>query len=108
MTGSLVELLEHCPVLLFQSADPVHINGLELALGFLLVSRQLLVVHGLKANGGIVSNTHHQNAAALGTTMFIMFVGEGNVNLRDVVWRMRRRLRVLKHGLTVTTDIVDA
>lgn len=95
-------------ILLLEATNLVHINGVELALGLLLISRQLLVVHGLQADSGVVANTDDKNAATLGATLVILLVREGDVDLRDVVRRVRRRVRVGEHGATVPVDDEDA
>lgn len=82
---SLVILLEDCPVLLLQAANLIHVNGLELALGFFLVCWQLLLLHRFQANGGIVTNPNDQDATTLGAAVLVVLVGEGNVDLRYIV-----------------------
>lgn len=104
----LIILLEQVPVLLLQSANVIHVNGLKLTLELLLVCWQLFVMHGLETDSGVVTNTHHKNATALGTSILVMFFGECNMDLRNVVGRMRGRVRVLKHWLAVTADVEDA
>lgn len=78
-------LLEQRAVLLLQAANLVNVNRLELTLDFLLVRWELLLLHGLQADCGIITNTHNQDTTALGLAVFVVFVGKGDVDLRNVI-----------------------
>lgn len=101
-------LLKHVAVLFLEPSQLLHVEGLELALGFLFVGRQLLLLHGLQTNRGIVADTYNEDASALALVVFALLVGEGDVDFRDVVGRVRRRAGVLQHGLAVAADKDDA
>lgn len=105
---SLVLLLKHVAILFFETSELLHVERLELALGFLFVSGQLLLLHRLQTDSGIVTNTDNENASALLLAFIVLLIGEGNVDFRHVVGRVRRRAGVLQHGLSVTADKDDA
>lgn len=92
-------------LLLLETSDVVHVDGVETALGLLLVGGQLLLLHRLQTNGGVVANAHNQHTPALVLAIGVLLVGEGDVNFRDVVWRVRRRVGVAEHGGTITADV---
>jgi hypothetical protein len=102
-------LLEGGAVLLLEATNLVHVQGVELALGFLLVGGQLLVVlHGLQADGGVVADADDEDAAGLALAAVIVLIGEGDVDLRDVVGGVRGRVGAPQHGLAVAADDEDA
>jgi hypothetical protein len=101
-------LLEGGAVLLLEATNLVHVQGVELALGFLLVGGQLLVVlHGLQADGGVVADADDEDAAGLALAVVVVLIGEGDVNLGDVVGGVGRRLGAAKHRVAVTVDDED-
>jgi hypothetical protein len=99
-----ISLLELSTVLLLKTADLIHVDRVELTLGLLLVGRELLIVHGLQANSGVVTNTDNKHAAVLLSALLVLLIREGDVNLWDVVRRVGRRVGVGKHGATVLVD----
>lgn len=101
-------LLEQRAVLLLQAANLVNVNRLELTLDFLLVRWELLLLHGLQADCGIVTNAYDQDTTAFGLAVFVVLVGKGDVDLGDVIRRVRWRIGILEHGLAVAGDVVDA
>lgn len=101
-------LSEIVAVLLLQASDLVHVDGVELALGLLLIGRELLLAHGLEANSSIVSDANNKDTSTLGAALLILLIREGNVNLRDVVGRVRRRVWIGEHRLAITTNDKDA
>lgn len=100
-----VSLLE--ALLLFESSNLVHIDGLELSLCFLLIGRQLVVLDGLQADCGVVTYADDKYTTTLALPLLILFVRERDLDLRDVVGRVGRQLWVLKHGLSIAADIYD-
>lgn len=101
-------LLELRAVLLLEATDLVHVDRVELALGLLLVSGQLLVVHGLQADCRVIADANDKDSATLRAPLVVLLIGEGDVNLRNVVGRVRRRVGVGQHGVIVTVDYKDA
>jgi hypothetical protein len=101
-------LLENGSVLLPEATNLVHVDGVEAVLGLLLVSGQLLGVHGLQADGGVVTDANNQHAAALGAALVVLLIGESDVNLGDIVGRVRRGVGVGEHGLAVAGDVDGA
>lgn len=91
-------------ILLLEAANLVHVDRVEVAFSLLLISRELFIAHWLKAHGSILADADDKNASALGAAGLVVLVGKGNVNLRHVVGRMRRRPRVRQHRLAITTD----
>lgn len=104
-TSSLLKL---STVLLLEAANVVHIDRVELALGLLLVGGELLVVHRLKTNSRVVANTDNEYTAALLSALLVLLIGEGDVNLRDVIGGGRRRVGVGKHRTAVLVDDENA
>lgn len=95
-------------VLLLEAANVVHIDRVELTLGFLLVGRELLVVHRLKTDSRVVANTDNEHTAALLSALLVLLIGEGDVDLWDVIGGGRRRVGVGKHRTAVLVDDEDA
>lgn len=108
MMNGIRRLLKHVAILFLEATNLVHVDGLELALGFLFVGRKLLFSHGFETDGGIVAYPDDEDAAALAVAVIVVLVGEGDVNLGDVVRRVGRRVRVLEHGLAISADDYDA
>lgn len=103
-----ISLLELSTILLLKTADLVHVDRVELTLGLLLVGRELLVVHGLQTDSGVVTDTNNQHSAVLLSALLVLLIREGDVDLWDVVGRVRRRVGVGKHGATVLVDHENA
>lgn len=101
-------LLEESAVLLLQTADLVHVDGVESALGLLLVSRQLLVMHGLQTDSSVVTDTDIEDTTALGAALVILLIGERDVDFWHVIRRVRGGVGVGEHWLAVTADIDHA
>lgn len=101
-------LLKHVAVLFLETSELLHVERLELALGFLFVRGQLLFLHRLQADSGVVTNANNEDTPALALAFIVLLVGEGNVDFRHVVGRVRWRAGVLQHGLSVTADEDDA
>jgi threonine synthase len=95
-------------VLLLEAANVVHIDRVELSLGLLLVGRKLLVIHRLKTDGRVITNTDNKHTAALLSALVVVLIGEGDMDLRDVIGGGRRRIGVGKHGTAVLVDDEDA
>lgn len=57
-------------------------------------------MEGLEANCGL-TDAHNEGASASRSALLVMLVGECDVDLRDVVGRVRRRLWVRQHRLPV-------
>lgn len=91
-------------LLLLQASNIVHVDGVELVAALLLVGGELFLVQGLHADGGIIANAHDQNATTLPTTAVVLLLGEGDVNLRHVVGRVRGLVGVCQHWLPVLVE----
>jgi hypothetical protein len=100
--------LELSTILLLEAANVVHIDRVELSLGLLLVGRKLLVVHRLKTDGRVITNTDNEHTAALLSALVVLLIGKGDMNLRDVIGGGRRRVGVGKHRTAVLVDDEDA
>ena len=100
--------MELSTVLLLKTANMIHVDRVELTLSFLLVSRELLVVHGLQTNSRVVANTDNKDAAVLLSALVVLLIGEGDVNLGNVIGGVRRRVGVGKHRTAVLVDDEDA
>lgn len=98
---SLAELL------LLESANLLNVHRVELRAAFLLIGGELLVVEGLEANGGL-ANTDDNHTAALWPALVVLLVGEGDVNLGNVVGGVGRRSGVGKHGRGAIVEDNDA
>lgn len=95
-------------ILLLEASNLVHVDRVEIALRLLLIGGQGLVLDGLETDGGVVADADNQDAAALEVALVVVFIGEGDVDLRHVVGGMRGGTRVLEHGLAVAADDEDA
>lgn len=91
------------PVLLLQAPDLVHVDGVELCAALLFVGRKLFLVQRLKSNRAF-AEPDNNNPATLLVALVVLLVGEGNMDLRDVVRGVWRLLRVGQHGLAVLED----
>ena len=58
-------LFQKIAILLLQPANLVHVDRVETILGFLLVSRELFLLHRLQAYGSVVADADDQNLPAL-------------------------------------------
>jgi hypothetical protein len=94
-------------VLLLEAANLVHIERVELALGLLFVRGQLLLLHGLETDGGVLADADNEDAAVLVLAVGVLLVGEGDMDLGDVVGGVGRRLGAAKHRVAVTVDDED-
>lgn len=103
-----ISLLELSTVLLLEAANLVHVDGVELALCLLLVGGQLLLVHGLQTDGRVITNADDEHTTALLSALLILLIGEGDVNLGNVIGGVRRRVGVGKHRTAVLVDDEDA
>ena len=101
-------LLEKSAVLLLETTNLIHVDGVESALGLLLVSGQLLIVHRLQTDSGVVTDTDVEDAATLGAALVVLLVGEGDVDFWHVIRGVRGRVGVGEHGLAVTADVDHA
>lgn len=90
-------------LLLLETADLFDIDGDKLRVAFLLVGGELLILAGLEANGRLAESDHEDTTAAA-AALVILLIRERNVDFRNVVGRVRRRGRVLEHGLSILED----
>lgn len=95
-------------VLLLEATDIVHVKRVKAALSFLLVSRQLLLLHGLQTNSSVIANADDEDAAALSATLVVVLIREGDVDLGDVVGGVRGGVGIGEHGRTIAGDVDGA
>lgn len=100
--------MELSTVLLLEAANLVHVDRVELTLGLLLVGGQLLLVHGLQTDGRVITNADDKHTTALLSALLVLLIGEGDVNLGNVIGGVRRRVGVGKHRTAVLVDDEDA
>lgn len=91
-------------VLLLEAANLIHIHRVEAVLVILLVRRQLLLGHRLKADGGILTNTDDENTRAPKLALLINLIGNGDVDLRDVIRRVGWGVGVGEHWVAVAPN----
>ena len=78
-------------VLLLETSDPVHIDRMEApaeSSSLLLICRELLLVQRLKSNAGL-ANTDDDYATTFPSSRLVVLIGEGNMDFRNVVGRVR-------------------
>lgn len=97
-------LLELGTVLLLQAANLIHINRVEAVLVILLVRRQLLLGHRLKADGGILTNTDDENTRAPQLALLVDLVRNSDVDFWDVVGRVGWGVGVGEHWVAVASN----
>ena len=95
-------------LLLPETSDLLDVDGVELGLAVLLVGRELFLVQRLESDSSVVSDAHHEDAAALLPALVVLLIREGDVNLGNVVRGVGRRVGVHQHGLGVALDDDDA
>lgn len=98
-----MQLLELRSVLLLQATDLVHVDRIETGAALLLIGGQLLLADGLHSNSGVAYSDNHDTSILL-AALVIMLVGERNVDLGNVLGRVRRRIGVSQHGSTAIQD----
>lgn len=100
-------LLKQVAILFLEAANLIHVNGLELALGLLLIGGKLLFSYRFETNSGIVADSNNENAAALAVAVVVVLVRKGDVNFRYIIGRVGRRVGVLQHRLAVAANDND-
>lgn len=101
-------LLKQVVILFLEAANFIHVNGLELALGLLLIGGKLLFSYRFEANSGIVADSDNENATALALAVIVVLVRKGDVNFRYIIGRVGRRVGVLQHRLAIAANDDDA
>ena len=95
-------------LLLPQTADPIHVDGLEPLGVFTLIGGELLVVaHGLEADDAALladAYEHNPSRCLVPAVGLVLLVGECNVDVGHVAGGVRRQLRVREHGRAVEDD----